>query len=164
MARLDALLRDSPHGGPGTSTLATGMDAIERTLRLGLIERRSGTPGPVIGTTVKQAGLLDYARKNTVHVFAFPGMLADALLKFPPTDGAGLIRHCRQTYPVLREALFLPWSESEMERAIGVVMDQWRDRGLIRGNTVQYPATDGIQGDLLTLLATTVQPFLSESA
>lgn len=157
MTRLHALLRDPdlPRGGHATSAPAPGPDAVERTLRLGLIERRPGTSGPVIGATATQAGLLGYLRNNTVHVFALPGLLADGLLKSCTMDVAVLTRHCRSRYPPLREALFLPWSEAEMVQAVTQLLDRWRSHGLIQGDTGQT---------LLALLATTVQPFSSEPA
>lgn len=163
MVRVHALLQTLPRGNPVTLTSSPGPDAVERTLRLGLVERRPGVSGPVIGVTATQAGLLDYFRNNVVHVFALPGMLADVLLKSCPTDEVGLMHHCRQTYPLLREALFLPWSEPEMEREVMVILGQWRNQRLIREDNAQYYPPAGTERTLLALLATTMQPFLTES-
>ena len=125
------LLRNVPYSSLTTGTGLSGLEMIAYGERLQAIERLEHALGDVIHMRERSAVLMTYFRNNVLHLFAIPGIVACCLLNQDEVKRDRLLRLVRMVYPYLRDELYLPWAEDELEQTVLDALQGMADAGLL---------------------------------
>lgn len=112
------LLPTLPYADEVTITTLEPSAIIEYGKELGIVQRREHSLGNIIQLVPRQTVLLTYFRNNIAHLLALPSLLASCFLHTASVPRERLIEICRSIYPLLRNELFLPWSDTALDDII----------------------------------------------
>ncbi len=132
------LLRDAPYGPFVSVAEADGKSVIQYGEALGVIKRQEHPLGDVILMEEEEAVLMTYFRNNALHLFALPSLVACCFLNNRTLKLEKLVELIKLVYPYIRGELFLRWSMSELEAAIGSSTD-----ALVAQRLLEYRAQKG---------------------
>lgn len=129
---LKNVVRLSSYSDRITITRMTPGQVIEYGLELGIVERQEHRLGNIIRTDATRAVLLTYFRNNTAHLMAISSWIACCFLNAQRVRRSRLRELSRTVYPFLRQELFLPWSEDELDGVVERCIDTLIELGLLR--------------------------------
>lgn len=159
---LRSLMREVPYSERVTVTELSGKEIIAYGEDMQLVRRQPHELGDVLYLNARDAVLNTYFRNNILHLFALPSLIACCFVNNRALDVKQVKRLAALVYPFLKEELFLPWSEEELdevldrhiEALIRLELLQQNDDRLER-DTADSPATTHLhvlaQGVLQTL-------------
>ncbi|NBB93953.1 MAG: glycerol-3-phosphate 1-O-acyltransferase PlsB [Gammaproteobacteria bacterium] len=117
-----------------TVTRMTAGQVIEYGLELGIIERHEHRLGNIIRTDATRAVLLTYFRNNTAHLLAISAWIACCFLNAQRVRRSRLHGLSRTVYPFIRQELFLPWPEDEIDAVVERCIEALTELELLRGS------------------------------
>lgn len=120
---LRRLLREAPYHERVTVTELSGKEIIAYGEAMQLVRRQPHKLGDVLYLDARDAVLNTYFRNNILHLFALPSLIACCFVNNRTLDEKQVRRLAALVYPFLREELFLPWEEHELDGAIDRYFD-----------------------------------------
>lgn len=107
-------------------------DMIENAIRLDAIRRYQHPGGDVLYFNELDSIVNTYYKNNILHVFVLPSLIASLFRRRSAIDEPDLMDGCLVIYPFLKEELFLPWEEVEVEDMLGKALDEMLLMGLLK--------------------------------
>ncbi len=151
------LLPELPYSDSITITDKDPAAIIQYGLDLNILTRQDHKLGNIIHIEPKQAILLSYFRNNIAHLIAVPSLIASCFLHTQVVKRQRLIDICRSVYPLLRNELFLPWSDAALEDVVDAHLGIFELLGLIKeidgGKRYQRATGGSREAYLLRLIA-----------
>ncbi|MEE4361305.1 MAG: glycerol-3-phosphate 1-O-acyltransferase PlsB [Pseudomonadales bacterium] len=157
-----ALVREAPVSDRVTVTALDGPGVIAYCERSGLLRREQHPLGDILSVTGADSILLTWYRNNVQHLCALPSLLAALLVSGRRIPRARLGVLVATAYPYLRQELYLPWSEDELEARMDAELDLLVARGLVRrsGDVFSAVPAQDPRSPRLHLLARIIMPTL----
>ncbi len=151
------LLPQVPYSDNITVTAKNTDEIIQYGLDLNILTRQEHTLGNIIHVEPKQAVLLSYFRNNIAHLIAMPSLIASCFLHTQVVNRQRLIDICGSVYPLLRNELFLPWSDSALDDVVEAHLGIFELLGLLKeidnGKRYQRASGGSREAYLLRLIA-----------
>lgn len=137
-----AILARVPHAARTEVTALAAGDIIADAQRNGLLRRIVHPLGDLLHVAPAQAALLPYFRDNVLHVWALPSLLAALLEQHPGLPRERLLAIVQRVFPVLRDALFLPWDAPAIASRVDGLLAAFAALGLV-GAGAEAPDAPG---------------------
>lgn len=118
-------------GAPITVPLGDPRAIIEWAAPIARMQRVTHPWGDLIVAAGRDGILLTYARNNIQHLFALPSLIARLFRTRRQLGEDAVLTACRALYPFLRNELFLPWPEADIERVAAVWIERMLQLGLL---------------------------------
>jgi glycerol-3-phosphate O-acyltransferase len=130
---------------------------VQRLEPLRLFERNPHEMGDILFLNERGALAATYLRNNTLHCFIMAGVVATVLINKRRVSDKRLQDLCRQLYPYLKNELFLPWEDAELEDVVRQVLQQMQELDLVKQQRGIYEVPDGHSEShhLLSIIAAT---------
>lgn len=112
---LRRLLRETPYADRVTVTELSGEEIIAYGESMQMVHRQPHELGDVLYLDARDAVLNTYFRNNILHLYALPSLIACCFTNNQALEERQVRRLAALVYPFLREELFLPWTEEELE-------------------------------------------------
>lgn len=135
---------------------------IAYALSLGALKAEPQGLGPIYYLSQEQAIRLSYYRNNNLHLFAIASLVACLLCQGKALSQAQLTRRLKASYPFVRNELFLPWNDAQLEQQVPKILQFFTQQGLIEHHEHLYVATSeaNFGNRSLWLLAQLMMPTL----
>lgn len=151
------LLPELPYSEQITITDQSPEQIIEYGLNLNILTCQEHNLGNIIHVEPKQTILLSYFRNNIAHLIAVPSLIASCFLHTQTVNKQRIIDICRSVYPLLRNELFLPWSDQAFQDIVDTHLAVFESMGLLQeidnGERYQRTAGGSREAYLLRLIA-----------
>lgn len=141
---LRRILRETAYSDRVTVTDQSARDIIEYGEHMQLVRREPHQLGDVLYLDARDAVLVTYFRNNILHLFALPSLIACCFVNNRELGEKQVKRLARLVYPFLREELFLPWEERELDGVLDRHLEVLTGLGLLSrdGNTLERESAD----------------------
>jgi glycerol-3-phosphate O-acyltransferase len=114
-----------------TVTPMTPAEMIAYGEKMGELTRRKHPLGDVISVEGVNGVLMSYSRNNVLHLFSAAAWIALCFQNNRRLSRAGVVRLGRTIYPLMRNELFLPWTEDEFAERLQQTIDLFIAEGLL---------------------------------
>lgn len=125
------MLRKVPYTSGVTIPEESGAELLEQAIELDKFTVTNDELGDVISLNVSDAVTMTYYRNNILHLFALPSLVAAGLVYQNITRKQDLQQLVASLYPLIKNELFLGFSQTELVNYVDAVVEQMADAGLI---------------------------------
>jgi glycerol-3-phosphate O-acyltransferase len=152
-----SLLRQDPYSPYVQVTTQDGASIIRHGEALGVLERQTHSLGDVVRMTEENSVLMTYFRNNVMHLIAMPSLMACCFLNNRTLGTRDIQRLAWRIYPYVRDELFLPWEEAQIDTLVRATLEDLCNHGLLEriAETDEWrrPQTGSRQAVQLSVLA-----------
>ncbi|MDR0805265.1 MAG: glycerol-3-phosphate 1-O-acyltransferase PlsB [Enterobacteriaceae bacterium] len=138
------LLRNVPYAKDTTVPSSTPEQLLEHALEMSKFEVEKDNVGEIIVLPREQAVLMTYYRNNIHHMLVLPSLVASIVMHHDQISRQETINLVALIYPLLREELFMHYSEEELPQVIEPLIQELERQQLIKaqddGQLVLNPA------------------------
>ncbi len=146
-------------------TKRSGIEQIEHTESLKLLQRRKHELGDILYLDAKRAISMTYYRNNTLHLLALPSLIASCYYNVASLDRTEIHNLVGLAYPFVQKELFLIWDKkTELNDAIDNALTFLHESGLLAWDKTKdsysRQSSNNKAFTKLTLLAEVISPIL----
>jgi glycerol-3-phosphate O-acyltransferase len=152
---LRGLLRETPYSDRVTVTELSGEEIIAYGETMQMVHRQPHELGDVLYLDARDAVLNTYFRNNILHLYALPSLIACCFTNNQALEEKQVRRLATLVYPFLREELFLPWTEKELDDVLERYIETLTRVGLLHreNGRLERDAADSAATSHLQVLA-----------
>ncbi len=158
------LIRSINYSEQVTISELSGIELIQYTEQLKLINRRKHELGDIIYLDAKQSISMTYYRNNILHLMAMPSLIACCFLNMRTHTREEIINIIALAYPYVKAELFLIWEEHELAGVVSQMLDVMAKQDLIIKNeqldVYTRPPSDNPAYMHLNMLSRIISPVL----
>lgn len=154
------LLQNVPYAKDATAPTKTPEEMLEHTLKMNKFEVEKDNAGEIIILPREQAVLMTYYRNNIHHMLVLPSLIASIIMHHNGISRQAVIEQISLIYPLLREELFMHYTDEELPQALQTLINELERQQLIHAQEDQLLVLNPQRIRTLQLLAAGVRETL----
>lgn len=126
------LLQNVPYAQDATAPTDTPEEMLEHALKMSKFEVEKDNAGEIIILPREQAVLMTYYRNNIHHMLVLPSLIASIVMHHDGISHQEVIDQVALIYPLLREELFMHYTDDELPQVLETLTQELERQQLIR--------------------------------